>query len=38
MGKTLTKFQESELLLRIETVVEPFVGSIFITCEMASDV
>jgi len=30
MGNTVTKFQESDLLLRIETVVEPFVGTIFI--------
>jgi len=38
MGNTVTKFQESEMLLRIETVVEPFAGTIFIKCEMVSDV
>jgi len=38
MGNTVTKFQESELLLRNETVVEHFVGIIFIKCEMVSDV
>jgi hypothetical protein len=38
MGKTVTKFQESELILRIETAVVPFVGTIFIKCEMVSDV
>ena len=38
MENTVTKFQESELLLRMETVVEAFVGTFFIKCEMVSDV
>jgi len=37
MGNTVTKFQEPELLLKTETVVKPFVGTIFIKCESVSD-
>jgi len=38
MQNEVTKFQESELVLRIGTVIGTFVGIIFIKCEMASDV